>query len=149
LTEALDQKHAELQDVTHAFEGQNYDGSYYRSKEEISRERTFNRIEDSKYSKLQREHEKLVVEFSKLLENNRILRSITKVPDNFGHEIDIEVLRQNHQGALEDWQALAKRLEEENKDLKEERENMSYKMRQLVVLYSNKSHDPKTRYKNL
>ena len=33
-------------------------------------------------------------------------------------------------------------MEEENKELKEERENMSFKMRQLVVLYSNKSHDP-------
>ena len=139
----------ELQDMNQRMDGRGYDGSFYRTKEEINQERTYNRVKENEYKKLEREHEKLLEEFTKLLENNRILRSITKVPDNFGHEIDIEVLRHNHQGALEDWQALAKRLEEENKDLKEERENMSYKMRQLVVLYSNKSHDPKTRYKNL
>ena len=78
------------------------------------------------------------------MENNRILRNICNVPDNFGHDIDIETLRQNHAGSLEDYKALYKQLERENEELKEQREEMSYKLRKIVILYSNK---PGERYK--
>ena len=81
------------------------------------------------------------------MENNRILREIANVPDNFGHEIDIETLRLNHKGSLEDYKALYTMVEKENEDLKEERENLSHKMWQLVVLYQNLSDIPNVRYK--
>ena len=107
------------------------------------------RLKDREYKKLRDDFGKQNDEFKKLLENNRILRSISKVPENFGHEIDVNVLRANHQGSLEDYKSLYNLVSKENEELKEHRENMSLKMKQLMVLYSNKSKDPRARFKNL
>lgn len=77
-----------------------------------------------------------------MIAENRILRKLHGVPDNFG--FDLEEIKVAEKQELEDYKTQVKHLEAELEELETERTQLRYRLRQYSSLYSNKGE----RYKD-
>lgn len=76
---------------------------------------------------------------------NRTLRQMANVPDNFGMQID--QVKLHDKDKIEDFKKLIKVLQDDNYKLEEERAKLKHTIKLQSMMY--KSTDPSERYKNL
>ena len=79
-----------------------------------------------------------------LLAENRLLRKLAQVPENYG--FDLEDIKLAERQKIEDYKSQVRYLEKEIEELEEERTKLRYRLRQISSLFSNK---PGERYKDL
>jgi hypothetical protein len=95
------------------------------------------------------EHLQLVNQVQRQLEDvaaeNRHLRKLAGVPDNFG--IDLAQLKLQGEKKIENYTRLIKVLQDDNYKLEEERARLKHQLKQQSLLYTNNT--PWDRYKTL
>ena len=96
----------------------------------------------AQYYKLTEKYNKLASDIENVIAENRILRKLHGVPDNFG--FDLEEIKVAEKQELEDYKTQVKHLEAELEELETERTQLRYRLRQYSSLYSNKGE----RYKD-
>ena len=94
------------------------------------------------------EHVKMINDLQRELENvaaeNRTLRKLAAVPDNYG--IDLAGIKLNTEKKIESYTKLIKVLQDDNYMLEEERSRLKNMMKQMSMLYTGV---PKDRYADL
>jgi chromosome segregation ATPase len=93
--------------------------------------------------KLTDKYNKACTDIENLLAENKILRKLHGVPENFG--FDLEDIKVAEKQELEDYKAQCRKLETEIEELEEERTQLRYRLRQFNTLFSNKGE----RYKDM
>ena len=96
----------------------------------------------AQYYKLTEKYNKLASDMENVIAENRILRKLHGVPDNFG--FDLEDIKVAEKQELEDYKVQVKHLETELEELEAERTQLRYRLREYSSLYSNKGE----RYKD-
>jgi cell division protein FtsB len=96
----------------------------------------------AQYQKLTEKYSKLCSDMENIVAENRILRRLHGVPENFG--FDLEEIKIAEKQELEDYKTQVKHLEAEVEELEAERTQLRYRLRQFNTLYSNKGE----RYKD-
>ena len=95
------------------------------------------------------EHLQLVNQLQRQLEDlaaeNRTLRKMAAVPDNYG--IDLAQIKLHTEKKIENYTKLIKVLQDDNYKLEEERARLKHQLKQQSLLYTNNT--PWDRYKNL
>lgn len=76
---------------------------------------------------------------------NRALRQMANVPDNYG--IKLDQIKLHDKDKIEDFKKLIKVLQDDNYKLEEERAKLKHTIKVQSMMY--KSSDPSERYKNL
>jgi len=79
-----------------------------------------------------------------ILAENRLLRNLAQVPENYG--FNLEEIKLADRQKIEDYKAQVRYQEKEIEELEEERAKLRYRLRQMSTLFSNK---PGERYKEL
>lgn len=78
---------------------------------------------------------------------NRQLRRMANVPDNFG--IKVEMIKLHDKERIEDYKKLIKVLQDDNYKLEEERANLKHQLKLQAMMYKSNETDPRLRYKGL
>lgn len=97
----------------------------------------------NQFYKLTEKYNRLSEDMENIMAENKILRKLHGVPDNFG--FDLEEIKIAEKQELEDYKAQCRKLETEIEELEAERTQLRYRLRQYNTLYSNKGE----RYKDL
>jgi SMC interacting uncharacterized protein involved in chromosome segregation len=71
-----------------------------------------------------------------VISENRILREMAGVPENFG--FDLSEVKLIEKQKIEEYRGRIRRLEEEVEELEKERVDLRYKLRNLSTLYGEK-----------
>ena len=100
-------------------------------------------VTNNNFKKLTEKYNQACSDMENLLAENKILRKLHGVPDNFG--FDLEEIKIAEKQELEDYKAQCRKLEAEIEELEEERTQLRYRLRQFHTLYSNKGD----RYKDM
>ena len=80
-----------------------------------------------------------------LYAENKTLRQMTNVPDNFG--IKVDQIKLHDKEKIEDYKKLIKILQDDNLKLEKERANLKHALKMQSVMIKNEN--PGDRYKNL
>ena len=78
---------------------------------------------------------------------NRQLRRMANVPDNYG--IPLETIKLYDKERIEDFKKLIKVLQDDNYKLEEERAKMKHQLKLQAMMYKSNETDPALRYKGL
>lgn len=78
---------------------------------------------------------------------NRQLRRMANVPDNYG--IPLETIKLYDKERIEDYKKLIKVLQDDNYKLEEERANLKHQLKLQAMMYKSNETDPRLRYKGL
>ena len=87
---------------------------------------------------------KLSHQVEDLAAENRTLRKMANVPENYG--IDLEQIKLHDREKIDDYKKLIRVLQEDNYKLEEERARLKHKIKQQSMLYKGQ---PSQRYNNL
>ena len=94
-------------------------------------------ITHNQFHKLTEKYNRLCADMENILAENKILRKLQGVPENFG--FDLEEIKIAEKQELEDYKAQCRKLETEIEELEAERTQLRYRLRQYNTHYSNKS----------
>ncbi len=78
---------------------------------------------------------------------NRQLRRMANVPDNYG--IELETIKLYDKERIEDYKKLIKVLQDDNYKLEEERANLKHQLKLQAMMYKSNETDPRLRYKGV
>lgn len=78
---------------------------------------------------------------------NRQLRRMANVPDNYG--IPLETIKLYDKERIEDYKKLIKVLQDDNYKLEEERASLKHQSKLQAMMYKSNETDPRLRYKGL
>ena len=101
-------------------------------------------ITNNNFQKMTQKYNKVCEDMENVMAENKILRKIHQIPDNFG--FDLEEIKVAEKQELEDYKAQCRKLETEIEELEGERTQLRYRLRQFNTLYSNKGDH---RYKDM
>ena len=120
----------------------NFNNNNFDSKNIINNQRNI----DDLLSKKEQEYQKLTIQWNELLNNmelvlgeNRILRQMADVPDNFG--IDISKIKMGDRVKIEDYKAKIRILQRDINDLESERAQLKNKLL-FLSNYSQSNEEP-------
>ena len=82
-----------------------------------------------------------------LTAENRQLRKMANVPDNFG--VNLEAIKLHDKERIEDYKKLIKVLQNDNYKLEEERAKMKHELKLKAMYFESNQTDPSLRYKNI
>lgn len=80
---------------------------------------------------------------------NRQLRKMANVPDNYGLDKEILKIKLYDKERIEDYKKLIKVLQDDNYKLEEERANLKHALKLQAMMYKSNESDPRRRYKDL
>ena len=78
---------------------------------------------------------------------NRQLRRMANVPDNYG--IKLETIKLYDKERIEDYKKLIKVLQDDNYKLEEERAKLKHQIKLQAMMYKSNETDPRLRYKGI
>jgi len=80
---------------------------------------------------------------------NRQLRKMANVPDNYRFEKEIMQIKLHDKERIEDYKKLIKVLQDDNYKLEEERANLKHAIKLQAMMFKSNETDPRLRYKDL
>lgn len=101
-------------------------------------------IDKKTLQKLTSQNAVLAGQMETVLAENRVLRKMANVPENYGFDLEEVKLAERQQ--LEDYKSQVRYLEKEIEELEEERTKLRFRLRQISSVFSNK---PGERYKDM
>ena len=118
-----------LQDLSDARGMSNYMG-------EVKAEKTENTSLKRELERVTKEWTTLSGQMEEVLSENKVLREMAGVPENYG--FNLKEIRLTEQQKIEEYKGRVMRLEEEVEELEKDRADLRYRLRNLSTLYGEK-----------